>query len=121
MKKMICIVEDDPDIRDLISYIMLDDHYDVLMCGSVKEFFELLNKAIPDVVVFDIMLPDGSGMDLCREMKVKETTASVPVLLMSAHYRPEEAMQAGCAEAFIAKPFDIDYFKDKVTTYLTFK
>lgn len=120
MKKSICIVEDDADIRDLISYIMMDDNYDVLMCGSIKEFSALIKDSVPHVVVFDIMLPDGSGLDLCREMKTKENTAWVPVLLMSAHYRPEEAMQAGCAEAFITKPFDIDYFKDKVTGYLNY-
>lgn len=118
MKKSIYIVEDDRDIRDLILYILMDDSYEVIGCGSVKEFSALISNALPDVVVFDIMLPDGNGMDLCKEMKVKESTASIPVVLMSAHCSMEQAMSAGCAETFIRKPFDIDYFKDKVVSYL---
>jgi DNA-binding response OmpR family regulator len=118
MKKCICIVEDDRDIRELILYILMDDSYDVITCSSVKEFSHLISNSRPDVVVFDIMLPDGNGMDLCREMKIKETTAAIPVVLMSAHYKEDEVMKAGCAEAFIRKPFDIDYFKDKVVSYL---
>lgn len=118
MKKRICIVEDDGDIRDLISYILADDGYDVQICGNAREFTNLILESTPDVIVFDIMLPDGNGLDLCKEMKLKDSTSRIPVLLMSAHHRPEEAMKSGCAVAFISKPFDIDYFKDTVTGYL---
>ncbi|MBE8722994.1 response regulator transcription factor [Sphingobacterium pedocola] len=118
MKKSICIVEDDAGIRDIIGYILEDDSYNVQLCSSAKEFNAIISVSVPDVVVFDIMLPDGNGIELCKEMKDRGNTSSVPVLLMSAHSRPDEAMESGCADAFISKPFDIDYFKDKVTSYL---
>jgi DNA-binding response OmpR family regulator len=119
MKKNICIVEDDSDIRELISYILVDDRYDVNMCASVKEFFDLMkNNTLPDIMVFDIMLPDGNGIELCKQMKVKELTSDIPILLMSAHYKIGTPEKAGCADAFISKPFDIDLFKDKVEAFL---
>lgn len=118
MKKNIYVLEDDADIRDLISLILIDDLYEVRTCASVREFTELMSHSRPDVVVLDIMLPDGNGLDLCREMKERQATASIPIVLMSAHQRSEDALSEGCAEAFISKPFNIDSFKQKVESYL---
>jgi len=118
MIKNICIVEDNAGIREILSYILEDENFDVKMCGTVKEFNAHLKKALPDVVVLDIMLTDGSGIALCKQMKSTPATSHIPVLLMSAHSRPEEVMELSGADAFISKPFDIDEFKDTVTSYL---
>lgn len=118
MKKTIYILEDDIDIRELISLILIDDKYEVWTCASVKEFSELMDHCKPDVMVLDIMLPDGNGVELCKELKERQETASIPIVLMSAHQRPEDVISMGCAEAFISKPFDIDFFKQKVESFI---
>lgn len=120
MKKTICIVEDDSDIRELIGYILVDDRYEVNMCASVKEFCDLMKtNTLPDIMVFDIMLPDGNGIDLCTQMKINNRTSDIPILLMSAHHKQEISKETECADAFISKPFDIEFFKDKVEEFLT--
>ncbi|MFD2517054.1 response regulator [Salinimicrobium flavum] len=57
------------------------------------------------VFLLDIMLPDGNGLDLCRELKNNETTRKIPVVLMSAH-ADINSMEG--ADDFISKPFDVD-------------
>jgi two-component system phosphate regulon response regulator PhoB len=118
MKKRVCIIEDDHDIRDLIGIILTDERYDVSLCSSARAFTNLIETMTPDVIVIDMMLTDGNGMEICRSLKATAATAGIPVLLMSAHSGIEDAMRESCAVDFISKPFDIDIFKNKVETWL---
>lgn len=118
MKKNVCIVEDDHDIRELIGIILTDDRYQVSLCDSAGAFNSLMETTTPDVIVIDMMLTDGNGMEICKSLKTTAATAGIPVLLMSAHSGIEDAMYENCAVDFISKPFDIDVFKTKVETWL---
>ncbi len=118
MKDIIYIVEDNEYIREILFYILEDEKYDVYVCGSAQKFNFLMAKSLPDVVVLDVMLPDGNGIELCKQIKLQEVTSHIPVIMMSAHSKPEEVIQLSGADVFISKPFDIDFFKDLVTRYL---
>lgn len=118
MKKNIYIVEDNEDIRDLIGYILIGDDYNVTMCPDASSFAEAIKTGQPDVIVLDIMLPDGNGIEICKQLKADQQYANIPVILMSANAHKKEVFKESHAEDFISKPFNIDDFQSRVESYL---
>lgn len=106
--KTIFIVEDETGIRDALQLLLSFENYDVRSFSSVETFQNRDRSVIPDVFILDVMLPDGSGTDLCNEIKADEATTGVPVIIISAHAKAENVINACEADEFIAKPFDID-------------
>jgi DNA-binding response OmpR family regulator len=118
MKKCIYIVEDNEDIREIIEFILIEEDYKVKAYPTVDEFWMQMKKTLPDLVVLDIMLPDGNGLDICAKLKKENSTHNIPVIIMSANYQIQN-LKASCqAEEFISKPFDIYNFVTKVHSYL---
>jgi two-component system response regulator PilR (NtrC family) len=105
------IVDDEASLRDFLSIVFEDEGWRVETAGSVAEARAAVAKSEPDLILCDLMLPDGSGIDLLRE--VKTTTPSVAVVMITAHTSTKSAVEALKAGAFdyIAKPFDIDELK----------
>lgn len=108
MPKLIQIIEDDEAIRDVIEYILQQSDYDVTVAASAKEFKINLFNTLPDLILMDVRLPDGNGLQLCRKMKQSMDTRHIPVIIMSAHANAEESSKEALADDFIAKPFDLD-------------
>lgn len=115
-QKTVIIVEDDRDIREVISYIFTGNTYKVELYGTASDFRNKLKEQLPDVIVLDIMLPDGDGLAICDEIKATPATGHIPVILMSAN--KQEQTLTSCADGFISKPFDIDLFKNKIESLL---
>lgn len=106
MKKKVVIVEDDQDIRELVEFILTNADFEVTGYDRVAKFWSGMDGAKPDLIVLDVMLPDGNGLDICRKLQSTGRTAHIPVVIMSAAY---EKIENKCARAeFIQKPFDID-------------
>ncbi|HEX3578131.1 MAG TPA: sigma-54 dependent transcriptional regulator [Thermoanaerobaculia bacterium] len=105
------IVDDEASLRDFLSIVFEDEGWRVETAGSVAEARAAVAKNEPDLILCDLMLPDGSGIDLLRE--VKAGTPSVAVVMITAHTSTKSAVEALKAGAFdyIAKPFDIDELK----------
>ena len=113
-KKLVYVLEDDPDISEMIAYILAESDYEVVECGSVGRFNEKLRNRVPDIFVLDILLPDGNGLDVCRQLRNSEQTALTPILVMSAHQNKQDIDAKNCANDFIPKPFNIDNFRQRV-------
>lgn len=105
MKKNILIIEDDNDIRYLLEYILERAFYEVRMGASARDLELELATKLPDVIILDIMLPDGNGIDLCKQVKENQLTRHIPVIIMSAHQFSN--IEEACADDFISKPFGI--------------
>ncbi len=116
--KKVFVVEDDEDIRLLIDYILKDDLYQVQLFPDVNTLKKGLSFELPALIVLDIMLPDGDGVEICRQLKANAATAHIPVLLMSAHRSKKEILENTHSDGFISKPFDINQFKAKVDEYM---
>lgn len=113
--KKIFIVEDDNGIRELLEILLQTYNYDVETFGTVKSFKKGIPGKIPDLFLLDIMLPDGNGLQLCRELKNNEETGDVPVVLMSAH---ADINRREGANDFISKPFDVEELLNRIEKQL---
>jgi two-component system chemotaxis response regulator CheY len=115
-QKTVLLVEDDPDIRDIVQDVLEAEGYDVIPASHGKQALEFLlgvrETARPDLVILDMMMPLLDGRHVLDAIRNDQTLASVPVVVMSAiaHEKP-----AGAA-AFLRKPFSLDTLFDAVHT-----
>ncbi|MET0574044.1 MAG: response regulator [Pedobacter agri] len=118
MKKCIYVVENNPSIREIIEFLLTEELYEVKACRNTSDFWLQMQQSIPDMVILDIMLPDGNGIDICSQLKTNIKTHDIPVMMMSANNHLN-AVKAKCtAEDFINKPFDLNDFASRVERYL---
>lgn len=103
-KPKILHVDDDPDIRLLISASLRDFGYIVATAGTNAEALELAKSLKFDLCILDVRLPDGTGIELCQ--KIHELQPKVPVLYYSAYASDEEqkAALSVCGDAYLKKP-----------------
>jgi DNA-binding response OmpR family regulator len=117
--KSILIVDDEQDILLFLEAVLSDEGYRVLTASRGEELFALLERGLPDLILLDMLLSGTDGRAIIRRLKSQAATASVPVLLVSAHPRAEqEALDSG-GDGFLAKPFDIDEVIEKVASYFS--
>ncbi|HET7711349.1 MAG TPA: sigma-54 dependent transcriptional regulator [Thermoanaerobaculia bacterium] len=105
-EKRILIIDDDFDVRAGLSALVESDGWEARGAESIKEGIVAFTEFAPDVVLLDVALPDGSGIDLLDQ--IKRYSESTPVIIMSGSgtfSTVVDAMKLG-AETFLAKPFD---------------
>ena len=105
--KQIFLVEDDRGIRELLEFILVSQNYQVESFPTAGDFKRTIPYSHPDLILMDIMLPDGNGMDMCNDLGSEMETRNIPVVLMSAH-ADAHSFKNSCARDFIAKPFDVE-------------
>lgn len=119
--KKILIVEDQVDVLKLLKMVLRAEDRKVFLAESGEEALEIARKALPDVVLLDIMLPDGiDGYEVARSLKNDPATANCSIIVMTAKVQEQdkkEASEAG-ADDFIGKPFDLEDLKNKVARFL---
>lgn len=107
-RKHILVVEDNSAIMDVITLVLESESYQVTGMDKGADLLAHVLSVRPDLVILDIMLPDGDGRDLLTSLRTHTSTAHIPVLMISARFTPEN-VQHGThrPNAFLAKPFDI--------------
>ena len=103
----ILIVEDEPDIRKLVQYNLEQERYKVLEAEDGERALKLLERAKPDLVILDLMLPGMPGLELCKLLRDRQETARVPILMLTAKAGEADkvvGLEMG-ADDYLAKPF----------------
>lgn len=106
---MICVVEDDSNIREIEVFAMKNCGYSVTEAETGKEFWKICEKNIPQLVVLDIMLPDEDGIHILQKIRNHPELRKVPVILVTAkgtEMDKVKGLDAG-ADDYIAKPFGV--------------
>lgn len=106
-KATILVVEDDPDIQELISYNLKREGYSVLLAGSAESAAAKLESARPDLVLLDVMLPGKDGLEFLRALRRKDAFAALPVILVTAKGEDSDqvaGLELG-ADDYVPKPF----------------
>ena len=119
MKNKILVLDDDPDILDIISYILLEKGYEVETLNRGIDIFNAIQNFNPDLILMDVMLGDMDGRVIWSNIKNSSETQSLPIILISASHNLSESLkQDGAPNDFIAKPFDIEHLVKKVEDQL---
>ena len=116
----ILAVDDDKDILEVLQFILEDSGYEVDTLSDGHYLFDKIKAMSPDLILLDIMLGNLDGRELCKNVKDKEETHDIPVILISASHNVAGSMnKKGGPDAFIAKPFDINELLDTIKLQLS--
>ncbi len=118
MGKIIQVIEDDQDIRFILEYVLADSGLTLETFDSIKAFSNRSRKDDVDLILLDVQLPDGNGIEFCYQLKTSEVTRHIPVVVMSANASGSRAIIDGKADDFIAKPFDVEEFVERIHNIL---
>ena len=109
--KKILVIEDDKDIRDTIVYILEEEKYEVISSENSK-ILKSLHEHKPDLILLDNWLTDwksdANGQQLSKELKSDPATSHIPVIIISAVSNIKEIAEAGLADDYLRKPFDLN-------------
>jgi len=103
----ILVVEDNPDILELVAYNLEAQGYEVVRAMTGENGLSQAARAEPDLVILDVMLPGINGLDVCRKLKQQEATRFLPVILLTAKSEDTDiisGLELG-ADDYITKPF----------------
>ena len=108
----ILIVDDEDDIRKLLTRVMTQKGYQVVEASKGLEALQKVRDAKPDVILLDAMLPEVHGFDICRRIKGSKRYGHIPIIMVSAIYRgwrvAEDLRNSYGVDAFLEKPFKIN-------------
>jgi two-component system, OmpR family, phosphate regulon response regulator PhoB len=110
MRGVILVVEDEADLAATLDYNLQREGYQVRLAATGKDALEaLFADPVPDLVLLDLMLPDMSGTQVCKELRESERTRETPVIMLTA--RTEEidrvvGFEVG-ADDYVTKPFSV--------------
>jgi two-component system phosphate regulon response regulator PhoB len=107
VKQSVLVVEDEEDIRELISYNLLKEGYQVAGVASGEDALKAIEVKAPDLILLDIMLPGLDGLKVCRSLKSNPMFDAIPIIMLTAKGE-EPDIVAGLnmgADDYITKPF----------------
>ena len=102
---LVLVVDDEPLIRELIESVLVDEGYRVHVAGSGRGLLKLLETTEPDLILMDVMMPDGNGRETFRSLQGDPRLKAIPVVMMSAGVTAH-TLDPGIA-GFLPKPFDL--------------
>ncbi|WP_158995554.1 PleD family two-component system response regulator [Mucilaginibacter sp. L196] len=119
--KKILVIEDDKDIRDTIVYILQEENYEVIASEDSK-ILKSVNDHKPDLILLDNWLTDwksdANGQQLSKGLKSNPATSHIPVIIISAVSNIKEIAEAGLADGYLRKPFDLNELIEIVKHHL---
>ena len=106
---LIYIVEDDDNIRELEAFAMKNSGYDTECFESSKDFYKATAKAVPDLILLDIMLPGDDGLTILKKLRDDPVTANIPVIIISAKTTELDRVKGldMGADDYLCKPFGV--------------
>lgn len=120
-ERTIVIIEDDPNIADLLDMYLRDSGFRVLQAGAGERGLELIEQHRPALVVLDIGLPDIDGFEVLARLRADEATRALPVVAVTAQAMPEDVKRVLAAgfDGYLAKPLDLARFDALLERMLT--
>ena len=109
MNVNILVIEDEPDIRRNLEYNLGREGFKASSVGSIDEANEKLKSKKFDLILLDLMLPDGSGLDLCKKIKSNSETEATPIIILTAKDDEVDKVvgfELG-ADDYVTKPFSV--------------
>lgn len=116
----ILVVDDEENIRRLISFNLKNEGFEVDTTASGQETLDKLSSRYPDLIILDWMLPGLSGLDVCQHLKTRVETENIPLIMLTARTGEKDKMK--CFEMgfddYMTKPFSIRELMARVKAHL---
>lgn len=111
MAKKILVIEDDKDIRDTLVYVLEEQGYEVVSSEEAK-ILKSLDTIKPDLILLDNWLTewksDANGQQISKQLKSNPATSHIPIVIISAVSNIQEIAEAGMADDYLRKPFNLN-------------
>lgn len=107
MSKWIAIIDDEPDIRELVSLHLERAGFQTESFERADDFLRTLDVKIPDLIILDLMLPDADGLDVCKLLRKNDAFSRIPVIMLTAKGEETDrilGLELG-ADDYVTKPF----------------
>jgi DNA-binding response OmpR family regulator len=117
MQKRILIIDDDISILEILNDIFTDNGYHVETVTDTSDIFKTVTELAPDLVIIDYLLQEINGGEICAQIKKNQSTANIPVVMMTAFPRVMLSLGTYHCDEFIEKPFNLDYLISRVQYY----
>ena len=105
--RKILVVEDEPDIRKLVHYNLVQERLQTVEAEDGEKALRLLEREKPDLIILDLMLPGLSGLEICKRVRERPETARIPILMLTAKASEADrvvGLEMG-ADDYLTKPF----------------
>lgn len=118
--KTILVVEDEYHIQNILRLNLEMEGYRVFTAGDGQSALELISREKPDLIITDIMMPEMDGLEMFLNLKEKEDTRGIPVIVITVKSQIEDKKSASIlgVDEYITKPFDPEYLNKKVRELL---
>ena len=119
-KKQILIIEDEPDIQELLSFNLDNNGYKVYTASNGEKGLEVARKEHPDLILLDLMLPGIHGLDVCRIIKSDQETSGIFIIMLTALGQEEDiikGLETG-ADDYVTKPFSLQVLEARIKSVL---
>lgn len=119
MQKTILLIDDNPHILEAIELVLTTENYTVHCLSKIDNVLKEIKKVKPSLILLDLLLSGKNGKEIAKTLKNDGETKHIPIVMISAHPNAEKtAIEAG-ADAFLAKPFDIEDLLEIVDRFTT--
>jgi DNA-binding response OmpR family regulator len=104
---LICIVDDDPDVRELVEYKLLQNGHEVLAATNGQDALRVVPEAKPALLLLDVMMPGLSGFDVLAQLRASDATRGLPIIMLTAKAQDADAERGFAlgANDYMLKPF----------------
>ena len=116
----ILIIEDEPDISELIEYNLTQSGYSIIVSNNGEKGIEIARKHKPDLILLDLMLPGIHGIDVCRILKNDKDTSGLSIIMLTALGQEEDiikGLETG-ADDYVTKPFSFPILEVRIVSVL---
>lgn len=116
MSKKILVADDEPNIVAALEFLLQRNGFEVMVARNGEEALQLVERAAPDLVLLDVMMPVRSGYEVCRRIRERPEWSRIKIVMLSAKGRDAEVNKglALGADLYITKPFSTRDLVDKV-------
>lgn len=115
MNNRILVVEDDPDLLEVIQLILEEDNYKVFPLMTGRPIFKIIDEFKPDLILMDIKLDGMDGRAIFKEIRSRKDTAHLPVILTSGGFSEDYIMREHLlSDDYLEKPFEMSVMLEKI-------
>ena len=109
MNQKVFIIEDEPDLRDTLKYNFENEGFNVQSFANGKSFLNVVNQNKPNLIILDLMLPDMSGLDVCKQIRSNDDFNGISIVMLTAKSDEIDRIvgfEIG-ADDYVTKPFSV--------------